>query len=113
MALISCNECGGMVSDMAKVCPHCGSPVSTAGEAYIEVISYGKSFTLTIYQGYDRVWKGKSGQVCVLKLNGPVELNFEGNNIKSITATVYPGQRYGYIAKESFFGLTDEFVRLV
>lgn len=27
MALINCKECGQMVSDAAKVCPHCGAPV--------------------------------------------------------------------------------------
>ena len=27
MALIRCNECGGKVSDSAKVCPHCGKTV--------------------------------------------------------------------------------------
>lgn len=28
MALISCVECGGQVSDKATVCPHCGAPVA-------------------------------------------------------------------------------------
>lgn len=28
MALISCPECGGRISDKAKNCPHCGYPVS-------------------------------------------------------------------------------------
>ena len=28
MALIKCNNCGGMVSDKAKACPHCGTPVA-------------------------------------------------------------------------------------
>lgn len=27
MALIRCNECGGKVSDSAKVCPHCGKEI--------------------------------------------------------------------------------------
>ena len=29
MALITCNECGQMVSDKASACPHCGNPIST------------------------------------------------------------------------------------
>lgn len=29
MALVECNNCGGIVSDKAKVCPHCGTPVGT------------------------------------------------------------------------------------
>lgn len=28
MALIQCNECGKEISDKAKSCPHCGSPVN-------------------------------------------------------------------------------------
>ncbi len=28
MALISCTECGGTVSDKAQACPHCGAPVA-------------------------------------------------------------------------------------
>lgn len=27
MALIKCKECGGIVSDLATTCPHCGCPV--------------------------------------------------------------------------------------
>ena len=27
MALIKCPECGGLVSDRAKKCPHCGCPM--------------------------------------------------------------------------------------
>ena len=29
MALIKCSECGKEISDKAKSCPNCGSPVST------------------------------------------------------------------------------------
>lgn len=29
MSLIKCPECGGMLSDMAEHCPHCGYPVKT------------------------------------------------------------------------------------
>ncbi|TVQ86907.1 MAG: zinc ribbon domain-containing protein [Chromatiaceae bacterium] len=28
MALISCPECGGQVSDRAPTCPHCGAPIA-------------------------------------------------------------------------------------
>ena len=34
MALIKCPECSNMVSSIAAACPHCGSPVSGAAEAY-------------------------------------------------------------------------------
>ena len=30
MALISCKECAGQVSDSASSCPHCGAPVGVA-----------------------------------------------------------------------------------
>lgn len=29
MALIKCKECGKEISDKAKVCPHCGNPITT------------------------------------------------------------------------------------
>lgn len=33
MALIKCNNCGGMVSDKANACPHCGAPVVTSNRS--------------------------------------------------------------------------------
>ena len=33
MALIKCNNCGGMVSDKANACPHCGAPVITSNRS--------------------------------------------------------------------------------
>lgn len=30
MALVKCMECGGVVSDKASACPHCGAPVQPA-----------------------------------------------------------------------------------
>ena len=30
MAMTSCRECDHSVSDLAKSCPHCGSPTATA-----------------------------------------------------------------------------------
>lgn len=32
MALIKCSECNGTVSDKAKICPHCGFPISDKNE---------------------------------------------------------------------------------
>jgi hypothetical protein len=32
MALVSCRECNGQVSDQAPACPHCGAPVSWKAE---------------------------------------------------------------------------------
>lgn len=29
MAIISCSECGGQVSDKAAACPHCGAPIAS------------------------------------------------------------------------------------
>lgn len=34
MALIVCNECGGMVSDKATTCPHCGFPLQEQAHLY-------------------------------------------------------------------------------
>lgn len=32
MTLISCNDCGGKISDRARYCPHCGAPVTYINE---------------------------------------------------------------------------------
>jgi len=33
MAIVTCDDCGGKVSDRAASCPHCGCPVSTGSSA--------------------------------------------------------------------------------
>lgn len=35
MALVTCNECGGKVSDKAESCPHCGCPIAVAAETHM------------------------------------------------------------------------------
>ncbi len=34
MALINCKECGKEISDMAKMCPHCGYPIKKKGKGF-------------------------------------------------------------------------------
>ena len=39
MALIKCNNCGGMVSDKATVCPHCGNdPHKTTDDTNVSTL---------------------------------------------------------------------------
>ncbi len=51
MSLILCEECGKEISDMARVCPHCGYPVSSScvihikwdnmkGNTYLKTVLY-------------------------------------------------------------------------
>lgn len=44
MALISCPECNGKVSDRAKSCPHCGYPLSMRRVSKFDI---GQICTLT------------------------------------------------------------------
>lgn len=37
MALVSCPECKGNVSDQAESCPHCGFPLQTTQYEFVEV----------------------------------------------------------------------------
>ena len=37
MALIKCIECGGMISDKAKSCPHCGCPASVIRKESVQL----------------------------------------------------------------------------
>ena len=36
MALTSCGDCGGKVSDKAPACPHCGAPASSAHQRAVD-----------------------------------------------------------------------------
>lgn len=42
MALISCPECSGNVSDAAPTCPHCGTPISAANEPAQQTSALGQ-----------------------------------------------------------------------
>jgi len=42
MTLIKCSECGGMISDTATMCPHCGAPVIKCKECG-RILSEGSS----------------------------------------------------------------------
>jgi len=35
MAIVTCGECGGKVSDQAKACPHCGMVIAEDGAARV------------------------------------------------------------------------------
>ena len=52
MALITCPECGGKVSDQAAVCIHCGYPLKVA-EITSNQISFSKKVVIPTYQGAD------------------------------------------------------------
>ncbi len=36
MAILDCYECGGQVSDRAEFCPHCGAPVESSEDQFID-----------------------------------------------------------------------------
>lgn len=43
MAIISCKECSGKVSDTAATCPHCGAPVVAPMPAAVAPVAVEKS----------------------------------------------------------------------
>lgn len=47
MSLITCNECGGKVSDKAKACPHCGAPIEVVNANFMEPIEQEKDAVVT------------------------------------------------------------------
>lgn len=46
--IISCDECGGQVSDKARICPHCGAPQGkTAKQKAIAVVNCARQHVMT------------------------------------------------------------------
>lgn len=48
MALITCKECGGKMSDRATECPHCGCPIEFQGTIHFQSESSNKSQALSM-----------------------------------------------------------------
>ncbi len=74
MALVTCPDCGGKVSEHASACPHCGCPVSyitdSENNAAISVGPESKDFQ--IEDGILIKYTGKGGDVVVP--NGVTEI---------------------------------------
>lgn len=69
MALIKCPECGGIVSDKAPSCPHCGFPLEASISVQEQIIAEHELPTD----------KHEAENLC--DLNDPDSLNVESNEV--------------------------------
>ena len=80
MALINCSECGKEVSDKAKSCPNCGSPICEEFEES-KVVIYGISHmgliggTLKVYVDDEFYGDLRKGQVLEIPLEKDCEIS--------------------------------------
>jgi len=57
MALITCSECGGKMSDRATECPHCGCPIEIAKCDEVKDEAVSSSLTPQVPQKRTMKWK--------------------------------------------------------
>ncbi len=75
MALIYCPECGTQVSDKAKTCIHCGSPLTSDKKVKIKIPRFvtgmlsQNAANAEVYIHDKCVWKGVSGQVAIFEID--------------------------------------------
>ena len=82
MAMIKCPECGRSVSDIATSCPTCGYPIAKSapnGIVQVKLGTFQSTQNATISANGITLWKGKTGQIAEIKLNGPtnVQINYQ------------------------------------
>lgn len=71
MALIKCPECGKEVSNVAKLCPNCGYPISTNlanGIIQVKLGTFSSTQNASIIANGKVIWNGKTGQIAELKI---------------------------------------------
>ena len=116
MALIKCPECGREVSVAAKSCPQCGYPIAEnnpVGEAIIKINLQGYWLNVVIYDEHDREsWRGKTGNVVRIPVDGPKTISLKGRSISRTVATVRAGEKYEFTGEDGFLGPRDTFRRV-
>ena len=80
MAMIKCPECGRSVSDMATSCPTCGYPIAKSAPNGTVLVKLGKFHSIqnaTISAHGITLWKGRTGLIAEIKLNGPTNVRIK------------------------------------
>lgn len=102
MALIICPECGQQISDKAKACIHCGTPIAIDKTVKIKIFRYGSTFfgvalRVTITDQSGRIlWTGPSGSVATFEIEEETEITLtpEKGMHNPLTGIVKPGHKY-------------------
>lgn len=107
MALLKCPECGGMVSDKAKCCPHCGYPIKDAKRVkilfpVIPQINFFKTSRIEAYVCGEKVYDGgKIEDVCEFEIEEPqyIEIHIERWPNKIFKFKIEPCTQYKIMLK--------------
>jgi len=104
MALVTCPECGGAVSDQAPMCPHCGHPL----EGGLPALWRWEYRSKTEYLGlplvhivYGPAWDPRTGRPRVAKgivAVGPVAVGFVAFGGMSLGVLALGGMALGVVA---------------
>ena len=96
MALITCPECGQQVSDKAKSCIHCGSPIAVDNSVKIKTFLWpassmvtAKACDLEISLNGSVVWSGLAGSVVTLNVNGKEKIHILAKKVQAKGPFVY------------------------
>jgi RNA polymerase subunit RPABC4/transcription elongation factor Spt4 len=118
MAIIKCPECGGMVSDTAKVCPHCGFAIGKLNGPTKLVIKFGSKAS-SLAQGWRIAIKNAktdedvvkvspySSETVELDISEPISIYAKmAMNPKSDTVVVKPHETNRYeVTAAGMFGM--------
>ena len=104
MALIQCKECGHMVSDRAKVCPKCGTPVN--GDSYYDDCCEGEEPKKKKWW----IWIAVVAAVCLLGGGGYYAYSKLGQ--KDDKTTSHASQQDEEV-KEDIVEFTPEFIQAI
>lgn len=111
MAIITCPECGQQVSNKAKKCVHCGTPLTIDNKIKVKIPRFctgmlnQKACEVEVQIDGKTVWNGFSGSVAVFETEQECNVSFlikkayTGHPFPffkdfSIDGTLQPGKRY-------------------
>ena len=115
MALMKCPECGNQISDKARVCIHCGYPLSeviTSGAVRIKMpdnIVEGWAGLVSprraIVYANDRIlWEGKHGENAIFTISAPTKVTIElGSWATTVEGIVYPRRKNALIQASGMY----------
>ena len=96
MAMITCPECGNMISDKAPHCIHCGAPIQVDKSVKIKIPRFvtgmmsQKASEAVLFCNNNVLWKGFSGQVATM------ELETKQSNIRILIKDAYTGHPFPF-----------------
>lgn len=109
MALITCPECGNLISDKASTCIRCGCPLSeivTSGTVRIKMpnnivegwVGLFSSRRAAVVSNGRTLWEGKHGENASFTIDAPTKVTIElGGWANPVEGIVYPRKKYALV----------------